>query len=212
MWKMIDVDILIPAKWNYKLDNESVQKELKSYIQNRGLIQNLIVRQTSAGIELVNGHHRLKAIRELGIKQVMAYDLGKIDQDTAEKIALETNETRFKPDPLKLENLLKKFQNTGPKIEPKKIEIQPRKIETPQPKPVNPHESTKQSTSNEPQRTKIVLNVEPQIAAQFKEQLNRVKSLMFVNESTKDVADSLPIQAICQVLAETDSKRFQKKS
>jgi hypothetical protein len=208
---MVNVDELIPAPWNYKKDDEKTQSELVELIKKRGQIQTIAIRQIPGGMEICDGNHRLAAFRQLGIKKVMAYDLGKIDQDTAEKICCELNETRFKPDPIKLEMLLKKFQTTGPKVEVKKIDIQPRKIETPEPKPVNPHESTKQSTPKESSRTKIVLNVEPQIAEQFKEQLNRVKSLMFVNESTKDVADSLPIQAICQVLAETDSKRFQKK-
>jgi hypothetical protein len=108
-----DVDQLVEADWNYKrdMDDPDVQKlmkKLEANIKSNGQIENLIVRELDTGFyEVVNGNHRLLVMRALKKKQVQVFNLGKVSEAKAQRIAVETNETKFEADPLKLGRLLK---------------------------------------------------------------------------------------------------------
>ena len=60
--------------------------------------------------EVVDGNHRLKAFKQLGQQFVMAYDHGTITQAAAERLAIETNETKFGVDMEKLTALLEELK------------------------------------------------------------------------------------------------------
>ncbi|MDW7973528.1 MAG: ParB N-terminal domain-containing protein, partial [Thermodesulfovibrio sp.] len=73
----------------------------------------LIVRELDNGsFEVINGNHRVDIAIELGIKEVMCYNLGKIPDALAKRIAIETNETKFTPDPSKLSELIRELTQT----------------------------------------------------------------------------------------------------
>lgn len=118
-YKAIPVSKLVEAPWNYKKDEDEKSKELmeklKKNLTKNGQIENLIIRlgKTKGTFEVVNGNHRLKALRALKIKTAVCFDLGKISVDDAKRIAVETNETKFDSDPIKLaeliSNIAKKF-------------------------------------------------------------------------------------------------------
>jgi len=109
-WGEISVSKLVFASWNYKKDDEStvdMEAKLVANIKKNGVIENVLVRPTGGGMfEVVNGNHRLKVMRTLGIKKVMAYNLGNITLAQAQRIALETNETRFPADDVKMASIL----------------------------------------------------------------------------------------------------------
>jgi len=109
----ISLNKLVKASWNYKLDDSDILNKLKNNIKNNGQVQNLIVREIDNNTyEVVNGNHRLQALSELNVKEAICYNLGKIPENLAKKIAIETNETRFENDTYKLAETIKEVTDT----------------------------------------------------------------------------------------------------
>jgi len=118
-YKLVSIDKLIPAKWNYKKtddeESEKLMEKLKKNLSKNGQIENLIVRESRKKntYEVVNGNHRLIALKALKKKNAVCFMLGKISLEDAKRIAVETNETKFDSDPIKLAelitNIAKKF-------------------------------------------------------------------------------------------------------
>lgn len=107
-YKLIDISRCVKADWNYKDDNEELTTKLMENIKRNGQVENLLVRTLDTGfLEVVNGNHRYEALKRLGAKQVMVYDLGEITNAEAYRIAVETNETKFATDQVKLADLIK---------------------------------------------------------------------------------------------------------
>lgn len=104
----IPVDKLVPADWNYKKDDDAKQEKLVNNIKRNGQVENILVRELETGFfEVVNGNHRLKAFQQVEITSVHAFNLGEISDAKARRIAIETNETRFENDVLRMADLLK---------------------------------------------------------------------------------------------------------
>ena len=109
-WIDINIEKLVPADWNYKKDDSKLSEKLKNNIKRNGQIENIIVRELDTGFfEVVNGNHRLSVFKELGLVEAKCYNLGKISLSQAQRIAIETNETRFQTDEFKLDELLKEL-------------------------------------------------------------------------------------------------------
>lgn len=105
-YQEIDIDLLFEAEWNYKESHEELEGKLFANIEKNGVVQNLIVREVGEKFEVVNGNHRLKVVKNLGLETVMCYNLGQIDDLKAKRIAVETNETRFKSNPEKMSEVI----------------------------------------------------------------------------------------------------------
>lgn len=111
-WVKVGVDKLVKANWNYKEDNDELKEKLKENIKRNGQIENIIVRELDTGfLEIVNGNHRYDAMVELGIKEVVVYNLGKISVEQAIRTAIETNETKFENNWIKYSDLIKEISN-----------------------------------------------------------------------------------------------------
>lgn len=103
----IEISSVVAADWNYKEEDAELQKVLESQMRRNGQIENIIVRKIGNGMwEAVNGNHRLRAFRNLGYETALCYDLGEVSLDEAKRVAIETGETRFQSDKLKLAQLL----------------------------------------------------------------------------------------------------------
>ena len=103
----IDTAKLVKADWNYKKEDEEKTKKLVGNFKRNGQIENIIVRELDTGFyEVINGNHRKDVFDILKIKKVHTYNFGNITQDRAVRIAIETNETRFDSDQLKLSELI----------------------------------------------------------------------------------------------------------
>lgn len=108
----LPVNKLRKAPWNYKEDDAFLQTQLQENIRKNGQIENVIVRELKNGLyEVVNGNHRYDAIAALNWKKIVAYNLGKVSLPHAQRIAVVTNETAFKSDPVKLADLMKQLQD-----------------------------------------------------------------------------------------------------
>lgn len=103
----IDTAKLVKADWNYKKEDEEKTKKLVGNFKRNGQIENIIVRELETGFyEVINGNHRKDVFDILKIKKVHTYNFGNITHERAVRIAIETNETRFDSDQLKLSELI----------------------------------------------------------------------------------------------------------
>lgn len=106
-WVDISTDQLVKADWNYKTEDAAKSEKLKANIKRNGQIENIIIRELPTGFyEVVNGNHRYDVLKDLGIETIHAFNLGTIDDKKAQRIAIETNETKFATDTLQLAELL----------------------------------------------------------------------------------------------------------
>lgn len=104
----VPIDQLVKANWNYKEEDESLSQKLEANIKRNGQIENILVRLLDTGYyEVVNGNHRVDVLKKLGHESVMTYNFGAISQRTAQRIAIETNETKFKTNLISLSELIK---------------------------------------------------------------------------------------------------------
>lgn len=117
-YKFIPIDLLVPADWNYKSDDEFMSQQLLNNIKRNGQIVTCQVRRLNTGFyEVVDGNHRLIALKQLGYEYVIVYDHGEISISQAQRLAIETNETKFNADPTKLASLFKDLALDFPEID-----------------------------------------------------------------------------------------------
>lgn len=104
----LPLESLVEANWNYKVDNPDLIETLANNLERNGQLENIIVRELEdKNYEVVNGNHRLKALSHLNIGKVVCYNLGKVNDLIAKRVAIETNETKFQADNIKLAELIK---------------------------------------------------------------------------------------------------------
>lgn len=106
-YKTLKVSDLITAEWNYKENDDFLDGKLAGGIKKFGMVQNILVRQLDNGkYEVINGNHRLKIAQSLNIDELMVYDFGNITLATAQLIAVQTNETNFETNNVKLSEVI----------------------------------------------------------------------------------------------------------
>ena len=107
-WVDVEINRLVKADWNYKEGDEETARKLTNNIKRNGQVESIIIRELDTGFyEVVNGNHRLDSFLELDIKTVHCYNMGRIGLAQAERLAIETNETSFPADQIKLSKLIK---------------------------------------------------------------------------------------------------------
>lgn len=110
-YKFFPLELLIGAVWNYKQDDEFMAEQLINSLKRNGQIITCQVRLLDTGYyEVVDGNHRLEAFKKLNQKFIIAYDHGQISLPAAQRIALESNELKFKADNEKLSRLLQEIK------------------------------------------------------------------------------------------------------
>lgn len=106
-FKVIPIDLLVKAEWNYKEEDERKAQKLAGSIRRNGQVENVLARELPTGcFEVINGNHRYDALVALGFRYVVAYDFGTITLAEAQRVAIETNEIRFDSDRLKLAEIM----------------------------------------------------------------------------------------------------------
>jgi len=112
-WSDVPLSSLVKASWNYKTDNQKMHEKLKTNLKRNGQIINLIIRELPTGFyEVVNGNHRYDVLVELKKESAHCFNLGPVNEETAIRLAVETNETNFDSDTVKLGSLLGQLSTT----------------------------------------------------------------------------------------------------
>jgi len=113
-WVKLSVDKLVAADWNYKVEDPDQEEKLIANIKRNGQVENILVRELESGFyEVINGNHRLDAFKKLGIPTAICYNFGETSDAQARRIAVETNEPKFRRDDAKLAVLIKEMMD-GP--------------------------------------------------------------------------------------------------
>lgn len=213
----IPLSKIVHAKWNYKLNDDKLQSKLVENIRNNGQIENLLVRELPYGTyEAVNGNHRLMALNTLNYKEAFVYNLGKISEEQAKRIAIETNETRFESDPNLLANLVQEislnfedFSETSP-FSPEQMESFSDILDTDLPLEEEEQEPPKKSGKTKTVVTsggedfKIVkLEVSVDNAERIEMQIIRIRTLLQTDSA------NIPIEAICEILEGTSDESIR---
>ena len=106
----MSIDKLVKADWNYKEQDEEQSENLIGNMKRNGQVENIIVRKLETGFfEVVNGNHRLDVMNKLGINNVVVCNRGKLSLAEAQRLAIETNETKFQSDNIKLAEIIKEM-------------------------------------------------------------------------------------------------------
>lgn len=109
-WVVMPLEKLVKADWNYKDDDHTKAAKLAANVKRNGQIENLMIRELPTGFfEVVNGNHRLDVFQELSMKKAVCYNFGRITDAQARRIAIETNETRFRTNNIKLAEIIKEI-------------------------------------------------------------------------------------------------------
>lgn len=210
----IDTDKLVKAVWNYKVEDEFMQTQLEGNLKRHGQVENILIRKLKTGYyEVVNGNHRYEAIKKLGWKKVVAYDLGDISESEAKRIAIMTNETRFDSDRVKLAQLMKQIQEDIPMNELKdsmpysqeQMENMTKLLDFNWEQP-GPRDPAEESTDLEGWRT-VHLRLPEGVADQLEAQIMRFKKLLHPNDRPEDVSPVQAVEAMVQNLAQIEDSQ-----
>ena len=104
----MNIDNLVKAGWNYKTDGteEQINKLIKSikYDDSAGVIA---VRKLNDKYEVIDGNHRLEALKRIGWQQIQVENFGDISKAKAIIIARRRNHVWFDDDLKAFSDLIK---------------------------------------------------------------------------------------------------------
>lgn len=108
----IDIDDLIKADWNYKSEGtpEEIEKLVESIHEDKSAgvmaVREIII-NNALRFEVIDGNHRLEAIKAVGWEKVPCENFGRISKAKAITIARRRNRQWFSDDILKYAELFK---------------------------------------------------------------------------------------------------------
>lgn len=223
-YQEVSIDKLVKAVWNYKdEESEKAQKlmeKLESNFKRNGQIENILIRELETGFyEVVNGNHRLDVAKRVKLKTMMCFNLGKISEAQAKRVALETNETKFAADQMKLaqtvSELVGEFEvedlvDSMP-YNHKEIENFQKLVDFDWDQYSDEDEEAKPSGSgtSDPEDWKTLRYDLPiEVAEQLEAQIDRFKKLLYPDQKPSNVSYVLPVEAMIQALNQVDDKNI----
>lgn len=106
--------VVVPADqiennpWNPNRQTDETFAKVKLSLQTHGMVELPQVRQLGPKrYQVINGEHRVRAARELGMAEIPVINLGTVADHVAKKLTIITNELRGQPDPVSLSKLIK---------------------------------------------------------------------------------------------------------
>lgn len=214
-WKIISLENLEKAEWNYKTEDEEMGKKLEENIKSNGQIENIIVRNKGNNKwEVVNGNHRYDVFKKIGITDIVVYDLGECSIEEAKLKAVLTNETKFGVDVIKLGKIIKDISLNFNFDEVKKsLPFDDLQIDSylkldnfswDNFKNNDDGEISSHVLKNDPFEL-IKLSLPEEVAKQFLSQINRIKKLLnptLMDDEIEKISPVSAIECICQHLAQ----------
>jgi hypothetical protein len=111
--KEVDVNLLVANEWNPNTQTPIIYESLKKSIQRYGWLQFPVVREYVGQYQIIDGFHRGKAAKDLGMEKVTVLVLGDETTEVSDADAMLLTQllnTRGQDDILKRAELLKKMK------------------------------------------------------------------------------------------------------
>lgn len=110
---VVRVEDLVPNPWNpNRMDGEMFRKELAS-IKQFGFVNPIIARRFGRQVQIIDGEHRWRAAKELGMTEVPVTLIDGLSDADAKQLTIVLNETRGRADADLLGALLKDLLAEG---------------------------------------------------------------------------------------------------
>lgn len=212
-WVELPVEKLKHAPWNYKDSDgsEDIQAALNENIKRNSQVENIIVREIEGGFfEVCNGNHRLTSFQTLGIKEAVCYNLGQVSEAEAVRLTIETNETKFPTNQIKLAERIRQISaefsaedlvKTMPYSE-KEMENFKRLNEftwdAPVPAPTKGRGYSENIAPQTGEKRTLSLSIDSQVADDFEHLLKRIKAKLYPEDEHFHVSNTEPIQFIIE--------------
>lgn len=207
----LPLDKLVKADWNYKEEDQFLQSQLENNLKRNNQVENIIVRDLKNGFfEVVNGNHRFEAMKAVGFKTAIAYNLGDISQAQARRIAIATNETKFKSDQTKFVGLINELLDEY-SLEDLAADMPYTMDQLSNYKDLvnfdwsNPVGSAA-GRSTDADTKKLTFSLPVEVADSFLDQLNRINAALLPDDEGPEF--TMAFQTVVQILAETDESKF----
>lgn len=214
----VPVDQIDPNPWNPNVQTQFMYgKELES-IREFGFVDPVTGRRKADGrYEIIDGEHRWKAAKEIGIPALPFNDIGEIGDAKAKKLTLVMNELKGKPDNEMLGALLGEIKDELGEDEFKQALpytdadlgalMADDRIDWEQSE--KPGGDERGGTDPEKGDWKVVtLQLPKDVAMRFKEQVERVKKILHPGEDAARTSPIVAVQVITKLLAESPDTAF----
>lgn len=106
---------LRPNRWNPNVMDPDMLAKARASIHKFGFVDPVTVRDTEAGLEIVDGEHRWQIAVDDEMGAIPVMNLGVVTDSIARQLTVVLNETRGQPDPTRLGDLLKTLMATETK-------------------------------------------------------------------------------------------------
>lgn len=219
----VPVTALFPNKWNPNRQSDFIFNMELNSISSHGFLDPILARrhpELASTWEIIDGEHRWRAAMQLGMDTVPVVDMGIMDDTTAKKLTIITNELKGKADPVAMSHLLHDLKNqvgiedilsslpfTQTEVKTLLADVD---IEWDKP-------DVQEAGNNPPEEQEqgdwhiISLKLPKHVAAAFKEQLYRVKSILSPDEEPGKASPIGAVKAIAAVLADVADDQFLGK-
>jgi hypothetical protein len=105
----LNIDKIIVPEISIKDFDYSNFERLKKSISKNGQIKNIVICETELGFECIDGGKILQALKELGIKTVIAFNLGLLSEDEKKQVRLEIFRDYFQTNYVNIGLLIKEI-------------------------------------------------------------------------------------------------------
>jgi hypothetical protein len=105
--KIVAIGDLVPNPWNYNTQPDAMFTKLAESLRTFGFVQPVVVRQDEGAWQIINGEHRWRAAKLLGMTEIPVRDLGVLDDAKAKQLTIILNELGGTPDQVRLAELLR---------------------------------------------------------------------------------------------------------
>lgn len=212
---VVPIDQIDPNPWNPNVQSAFTFEKEKESIETYGFIDPVTGRQKGDGrYEIIDGEHRWKAAKEVGLTE-LPFNVIVIDDARAKKLTIVLNELKGKPDTEILAALLGDIKlEMGDDVEfLKGLPFNESDLHG----LLSHDEIDWQSKDGAPEGIApekgdwrvVTIQLPKDVAARFKEQLERVKKLLHPDEDAARTSPITAVEAMTRVLAEAPDEKFR---
>lgn len=120
--RVVPVDLIRPNPWNYNVQSDATFNKTVESIRKFGFVDPCTVRpipnpdggEGEVLYQIIDGEHRWKAAKMVGMKEITVIDLGAFDDEKAKQLTIILNDLGGSPDQVRLAELLRDINVTVP--------------------------------------------------------------------------------------------------